>query len=330
MLGTRTLRRTLAFLGAWAVLLTGFLSIARPRYRTWGATAQEIERQLPGDRIAPAHATQETRAITIRAPIDQAWPWLAQIGQYRGGFYSFDQLENAVGCEMPTVDVLTPAHQVWQVGDSLWMYGRDKANGVGFAVLRKLVPGRALAFSTTATGSPKGQVDGSWTFVMEPLDAGTTRFLIRGRGPADRSVAWATFDRLIFEPMHFVMERRTMLGIKQLAEGGVRGRTENTILIVLWGITFAFFIAAGVAVFRSARIGRALAAFIAAGVTFQILTLGQPNPLVGALLVIALGAAGWSASRFDRRRLVIHGIALQSRSPRLSMPGAPDGRGVAR
>ena len=68
MCAGRALRRTLAFLGACAVLVIGFLSIARPWYRTWGATAQEVERSLPGDRIAPAPASRETRAITIRAP----------------------------------------------------------------------------------------------------------------------------------------------------------------------------------------------------------------------------------------------------------------------
>jgi hypothetical protein len=51
-----------------------------------------------------------------------------------------------------------------------------------------------------------------------PVSSYATRLLFRGRG-APRSVAGIAFDRSIFEPVHFVMERPTMIGIKQLAEG---------------------------------------------------------------------------------------------------------------
>ena len=45
-----------------------------------------------------------THAITIRAPVEEVWPWLAQIGQDRGGFYSYEWLENLAGCEMRNAD----------------------------------------------------------------------------------------------------------------------------------------------------------------------------------------------------------------------------------
>lgn len=317
----RALQRTLAFLGAWAILLSGFLAVVRPWYQHWGATPEELQRSLLGDRIVTGHVRQETRAITIHAPIERAWPWLAQIGQYRGGFYSFDQLENAVGCEMPTVDVLTRAHQVWQVGDSLWMYGREKAGGMGFAVLRELIPGRALAYSTTAPGSPKGQVDGSWTFVMESVDAATTRFIIRGRAPLERSAAWAAFDIFLFEPMHFLMERRMMLGIQELAERGVRDRTENTAHIALWVITLALFVWAGVGVFRRERLDVAIATFVATGFVFQFLTLRQPTPLLGGVIVLAL-AAGPRLGRLLHRLQDVRFINPGSRPPGAPLPAA--------
>lgn len=294
--------RILGFVGALTLLLAGFVFLARPWYRTWGATADELRRPLPGDQIVPGDVTQETRAISIAAPVDAVWPWVAQLGQYRGGFYSFDQLENAVGCEMPTTDVLNPAHQRWVVGDTLWMYGRDKAGGVGFAILREFIPGRALAFSTTAIGSPQGQIDGSWAFVVEPIDAATTRLIIRGRLTTHRSALAKAVDVFVFEPMHFVMERRTMLGLAEVAVHGARDRAENTLHIALWIITCMVFVAAGIAVFRRAQPEPALATLLTAGVVFMVLTLGQPSPLVGGPLVAALIGAHWGLPPLAPRR----------------------------
>ena len=117
-------------LGATTVaILSAFLLLVRPWYLHWGATDEEARRSLPGDGIIPNAVGQGTRAITIRAPVERVWPWLAQLGQDRGGFYSYDLLENLVGCEMPTIDRLDPEKQAWRPGDKLWMYPQHKAGG---------------------------------------------------------------------------------------------------------------------------------------------------------------------------------------------------------
>ena len=108
---------------------------------------------LPGDEIVPAARSRETRAITIAAPAAQVWPWLAQLGQDRAGFYSYRLLENLVGCEMPNIEQLDPRLQSWKLGDKLWMYPPRKAGGVGFAVLAAYEPGRALGFATRQIGT---------------------------------------------------------------------------------------------------------------------------------------------------------------------------------
>jgi len=196
-----------------------------------------------------------------------------------------------VGCRMPTVDILRPHKQTWAIGDKLWMYPPEGAGGQGFATLRTLVPGRALGFGTHAVGTPvTAPENGSWAFVVQPLDRHTTRLLFRGRGAA-RSWAGAAFDRSIFEPVHFAMERRTLIGIKQLAEGEDRHRWANHLQVVLWSVTFAIWLWSGLAVFRRARWQRPLAGFMASAVVFQFLTLGQPPVVIGLAVVTALGAA---------------------------------------
>ena len=111
----------------------------------------------------------------------RVWPWLAQLGQDRGGFYSYRVLENLFGCEMPDIEDLVPRLQNWKLGDKLWMYPPHKARGTGFAVLA--VHGRAgPRLCDAAIGTPAtAPEDGSWSFVLKPIDAGTTRLLFRGR-----------------------------------------------------------------------------------------------------------------------------------------------------
>jgi hypothetical protein len=270
-------------------LAVTFAWVVRPAYLNWGATVEEQTRVLPGDEIVPRAMNQETRAITIDSPVETVWPWLAQLGQDRGGFYSFDLLENMVGCRMPTVDLLRLDKQSWALGDKLWMYPPDRAGGVGFATLQAFVPGRAMGFATHMVGTPVGQPeDGSWSFVIDPVDRSTSRLLIRGRGEPRHSLLGAAFDRAIFEPVHFVMERRMMIGLKEVAEGTTRRRAENHAQVVLWTITFALFLASAVLVLLRQRWVPMLAAVAASAVVFQILTLGQPPLAIGMLLTASL------------------------------------------
>jgi hypothetical protein len=63
--------------------------LLRTWYNQWGATPEEVLQTLPGDELVPTALMGYTRAITIQAPADRVWSWLAQIGQGRGGLYSY-------------------------------------------------------------------------------------------------------------------------------------------------------------------------------------------------------------------------------------------------
>jgi hypothetical protein len=289
--------RTLALAGTLLIVAGLFLAVVRPAYLNWGATSQERRRLLPGDEIVPDPGGQDTRAITIEAPIEDVWPWIAQLGQDRGGFYSFDLLENLFGCEMTTTDVLRAHNQRWEIGDKLWMYPPEKAGGAGFATLRTYIPGRVLGFATRRVASLDETEDGSWTFILEPMGSAKTRLIVRARGPARVSLLGLAFDRGIFEPVHFVMERRMMVGLRALAETGWRSRRLNHVHVVLWVLTFGLFLQSGVRVVRQTEWRRPLLGFVAAAAVFQILTLGQPPLIIGVGLMVLLIGIAWQPGK---------------------------------
>jgi hypothetical protein len=192
----------LALAGSAAVAL--YLAAGRPWLASWGASREERARPLPGDELTPDPGVQTTRAVTIDAPAEQVWPWLAQIGQDRGGFYSYEWLENLAGCRMRNADRV---HREWQhreVGETVLL---APSTGLELALFE---PNRSFGFA-------------GWYLNLEP-DHGQTRLLARGRAPRGvASVAYA----LLLELPHFIMERKMLLGIKARAErdgGGTRSR----------------------------------------------------------------------------------------------------------
>jgi hypothetical protein len=293
--------RVAALLGCLGGLLAVYFSVARPWFRRWGATDAEVAMALPGDDIVPEAKARETRAITVAAPAAQVWRWLAQIGQDRAGFYSYQVLENLFGCEMPNIEYLDRRLQSWKLGDKLWMYPPRKAGGVGFAVLAAYEPGRALGFATRQIGTAAtAPADGSWTFVVQPVDAGSSRLFFRGRARGGLRSFAAVFNLAVFEPVHFAMERRTMEGVKALAEGRKPSAALANLQVGLWAALFVAFVFSAALVIAGRRPGRHLATFTAAGLLFQLLTLVQPSPLIGVVLVLTTIRPGPLIRSFDK------------------------------
>jgi hypothetical protein len=181
--------------------------IIRPYHLRWGATDQELALALPGDSALPANGPISTRAITIHAPAATVWAWLVQTGQNRGGgWHSYDWLENLFAADMHQVERIEPRWQHLQVGDQLFFAAGGATNPGMAATVAGLVPERALWLG-----------DG-WAFVLQPIDASSTRLIVRYTLQPDVLVH-PLLTYTIFEPAHFVMESGMMLGIKRRAEG---------------------------------------------------------------------------------------------------------------
>ena len=204
-----------SFLGA---LQVGMALATAPLSRLWynrsGATADEVRRALPGDDLVPEPKIGYTRAITIDRPPRDVWPWLAQIGQGRGGLYSYDGLENLVGCDIHSVDKIIPEFQELEVGDKVRFGPEDKK--MPGQVVAAIDPGRSLVMYGLNPETGEADKSATWAFVLEEIDGEGTRLITRQRLTYEgvgASILWH-----IVEPLNYVMERKMLLGIKARAE----------------------------------------------------------------------------------------------------------------
>lgn len=203
----RLLQNILAVLAAvGAVLASPFL---RRWYRRWGATPGEAARPLPGDELVPGPRLTTTRAISIAAPVQIVWSWLVQIGQGRGGFYSYRSLENLAGCSIGSEDRIVPALQVLQAGD------RIELGPVGYPHFTVAAVDRMRSL---VLYSRDDQAVIAWSFVLELDERGDTRLIVRDRTDFVPTPWQYLIWRFLSEPIHFVMERKMLLGLKQRAE----------------------------------------------------------------------------------------------------------------
>jgi hypothetical protein len=275
-----------------AALGAVYLRLVRPWHVRWGATDEEVSAALPGDDVWPAPRRVETRAITVRAPADEVWRWVRQLGQDRGGFYSYEVLENLAGARMRSADSVLTGLAEREPGEKLWLAPADRYGGAGYVEIARVDPGRALvALTHGATPAPNG----SWAWYVVPVGADTTRLLVRGRADG---VGPPLFDLLVFEPVHFIMERGMLLGLAARAEGRRPLDAVFTAEALSWLAAFAVVLFAALAALLATRARRPLLLFGVAAAALLVLPLLRP-PLPLTLLVAALLAAGvpWSLRR---------------------------------
>jgi hypothetical protein len=214
---------------AWA-LLTALL----PRMNRWGATDADLTRSLPGDELVPQPRIETVRAITIKASPAEVWPWLAQIGYKRAGWYSYDlihrllRVAGSVDDPRASANRVIPELQDLKVGDNIKI-----APQMAFEVMA-IEPQRVMVLYggvNTSTGEmleptkpmPDRYLSTSWVWLLEEVDSTSTRLLVSYRQDYNPSRLNRLLYRISGELGAFLMERRTLLGIKHRVETTEKG-----------------------------------------------------------------------------------------------------------
>lgn len=213
------MRRFLSIGLVGAALAAAWRGLVTPWHRRWGATDEELQMSLPGDEHVGEPADQVTRAITIDAPPEDVWPWLLQLGADRGGFYSYESLENLFGLGIHNSDVIVPEWQQRAVGDLVFA----DAKGSGGWYVMELVPGEALVLKVADVKAERPlrrdeqlRWEFLWTFVVIPEPGGRSRLVVR-----ERTGFGSQLTGLVMAPVgfvSFVMTQKMLRGIKVRAE----------------------------------------------------------------------------------------------------------------
>jgi hypothetical protein len=157
----------------------------------WGVTDAETARSYPCDDFVAAPTLQAWRGVTVRAPAEAVWPWVAQV---RLAPYSYAWFDNR-GRRSPRELAGLPEPKAGERFTTA--AGRQRGRIVS------VDPGEQL----TAT------IMGAYlSYVLVPADQGATRLLLKVVSRAGKlaAVGLSVGD--------LVMARRQLLNLKRLAE----------------------------------------------------------------------------------------------------------------
>lgn len=287
------LLRLVAGLVILTLTLAASFSVFIPQTVSWGATNEEVALALPGDSLAPQPVVNWTNALTINAPPEQVWPWIAQLGDTRGGFYSYTFIEDRIASitgasgyivDYENADRIVPEWQNPAVGDVLI---QDSLH------IREVQPGKYLLADLINPG------DGQWTWLwsIEPVNNGAqTRLIVRCKiqiPPAAQN----PIQTGIITVGGFVMQQRMLHGLALRAEGGSEAAYTELLKIVLWLMMLVIgLIAAVLFLFQNAwQNPLALAVISVAGLV--ALTFIQPAIWLRVLIIVILLVDLWWAYR---------------------------------
>lgn len=212
--------RLLAVLGLAAGT---YLLAIRPRLLRWGATREEVQARYPGAELIAGGTRSATMAVTIDAPPSRVWPWLAQMGYGRAGWYSWDHLDNL---GRASEWQLHPEWQNIQVGDFLAPETGPVARSWAVAALE---PERFLGLRATyelprmrwfdpAGRWPRFYTDSLWGFQLQEKPGGRTRLIVSGYWHLRPRWLQPLLSLLVLEPSHWIMQTRQFTNLKRRAE----------------------------------------------------------------------------------------------------------------
>jgi len=216
--------------GIGGALLIGLNLILWPLLRSWrlgwGATNEELKQSLVGDELVPQPKWSYTQAITIRASAGQAWPWLVQMGQGRGGFYNYEWLENLIGCDIHNADRILTEFQNLKAGDGIKLHPQAPAYAVAIVEPRRAIvlhgDTRLGSVPVPASSAKDDYFASTWGFYLMPQNDGTIRLIARFRSDYHEKFAnTMMYGPPLVEPISCVMQRKMLLGIKQRVETAI-------------------------------------------------------------------------------------------------------------
>ena len=172
-------------------------------FQYWGATAEEISSSMVGDDLCSDATVVATRSITIGAAPQEVFPWIRQMGFGRGGWYSYDWLDNLGRKSATTI------HDEWQsveAGDKI------PSGPISFTAAIVDAP-RHFVLEIQSLGKKSPKLHFTLAYELRDNPQGT-RLVTRMRSRINRPLG-SLFEKLILGPGDGIMLRRQLLNIKK-------------------------------------------------------------------------------------------------------------------
>jgi len=202
-------------------LVGGYAFAVRPWLVRWGAIDEEVRHPYPGADLIPGATRSATMAVTIDAPPSQLWPWLVQMGVDRGGWYSWDRLDNF---GRRSAERVHPEWQEISTGDRLaalpdgsewWEVAALEPER--FLCLRMSLDLRGRPFDPRGA-RPRFYTDSTWGFLLEESPGRRTRLVVSGYWSLRPRWLQPITGVVFLEPSHWIMQTRQFANLKRLAE----------------------------------------------------------------------------------------------------------------
>src|SRR3954447_10522986 len=207
--------------------------LVRPRLVRWGASDEEGCGAYPGAELVPEGQRGGAMAGTVDAPPDRVWPWLVQLGGDRGGWYSWDRLDN--GGRPSAREV----HQEWQdlaVGDSVKYWTRSHGPVDAWQVAA-LEPNRFLGLHGLSDlrgrpldpdrPRPTDYTQGLWGFGLDEVAGGRTRLVIGGYETLRARWLVRSLSHWLGPLVVWIMQARMLAVLKRNAERAAREQART-------------------------------------------------------------------------------------------------------
>jgi len=284
--------RSLGALSVLIILISVYLVIIRPLQLQSGATREEVERMMPGDDLVSHPSFLATRAITIRGRPEDIWPWIAQMGFDRAGYYGYDLIENLGSKKgIRSAESLVPELQHPKPGDVM------PISSVAHLIFGTIEPERYLIWQSEAIPH-----DGAFTWALYPIDDDHTRLVSRIRLRYHWTSPALALD-LFTEFADHVAVPRILEGVKDRVEGQVHENLAGeAIEIATWIMGFGLLTVGMVSIFRWRRWSSAWCLALGSGFLIFFVLYTRTPMWIDSTLGCAIAAAMILLSRNNFRQ----------------------------
>jgi hypothetical protein len=253
----------------------------------WGASSEETTMLMPGDKYS--QSISSTRSVNIRNNSKVVWGYLADLGADRRGYYSYDFLEKMYGCKMAKV-IKEKERSIYP--GRIIPFDSSGKNNEGFKVL-EVEQGKSFVLE-------------NWgSFMVKKIDSNYTRLIVRTNESKAQNI-YMKLKNSVFDAMHYVMERRMMLGIKDIAEGNNNYNPLNDIIWLL--CIFISGLSGIIMVFIIQGVSKYLYASVFFIVWQYVFLVPDPLAVYGLLLIMVV-CAEYTLSRyllFKKNKVQLH------------------------